>query len=85
MANKIINSPTLKADLEAECLRAGVEEKQMIRDVQTRWNSTAELIQRALDLKEPLKALIVKQEYNKPCGIRLAWFQLSNVEWDLLE
>lgn len=45
----------------------------------------AELVQHALDLKEPLKALVVKGEHNKPRSVRLTRFRLSSVEWDLLE
>jgi hypothetical protein len=55
----------------------------MIRDVSTRWNSTAELIQRALELKEALKALVLMTEHNKPRGVRLKRFQLSPTEWIL--
>jgi hypothetical protein len=57
----------------------------MIRDVSTRWNSTAELIQRALELAPALKILIVKAEYNKPGrGVQLKRFQLSPEEWNLM-
>ena len=57
----------------------------MIRDVSTRWNSMAELIQWALELFPALKILIVKAEYNKPgCGVQLKHFQLSPEEWKLL-
>lgn len=57
----------------------------MIRDVPTRWNSTAELIQRALELAPALKILVVKAEHNKPGrGVRLKRFQLSPDEWKLL-
>ena len=38
----------------------------MVYDVPTRWNSTAELTQRALELSPALKILVVKAEYNKP-------------------
>jgi hypothetical protein len=57
----------------------------MIRDVSTRWNSTAELVQRALELKNALKILVVKADHNKPRGIRLARFTLSEDEWVLLK
>ena len=43
----------------------------MVRNVPTRWNSTAELIGRALELREPLKLLVIMQEYNKPRGVHL--------------
>jgi hypothetical protein len=59
--------------------------KKMIRDVATRWNSTVEMIQRALHLAPALKILVIKAEHNKPgCGVRLARFKLSPEEWQLL-
>jgi hypothetical protein len=57
----------------------------MIRDVSTRWNSTAELIQRALELKEALDILVVNAEHNKTRGVRLRRFRLSSNEWVVLE
>lgn len=56
----------------------------MIRDVPTRWNSTAELVGRALKLRDALKLLVIMEDYNKPRGVRLRRFQLSSEEWDLL-
>lgn len=58
----------------------------MIRDIVTWWNSTAELVQRGLELSSTLKILCVKAEYNKfGCGGRLARFQLSPEEWRVFE
>lgn len=57
----------------------------MVCDVSTRWNSTAELTQHALELSLALKILVIKAEYNKPGrGVRLKCFQLSPDEWNLL-
>lgn len=56
----------------------------MIRDVSTRWNSTALMLERALELREALKLLVVMEEHNKPRGVRLSRFKLSKEEWDLL-
>ena len=56
----------------------------MIRDVSTRWNSTAELIQRALELEEALKILVLMEAHNKSQGVRLRRFRLTLEEWDLL-
>jgi hypothetical protein len=82
---KIANSPTLLEDLESCCGEVKIEPKKMIRDVPTRWNSTAEMLQRALQLAPALKILIVKAEYNKTGrGVRLRRFQLSSEEWKLL-
>jgi hypothetical protein len=64
---------------------AKIEPKKMICDVSTRWNSTAEMIQRALYLAPALKMLIIKAEHNKPGhGVCLACFKLSSGEWQLL-
>jgi hypothetical protein len=56
----------------------------MIRDVSTRWNSTALMLERALELWEALKLLVVMEEHNKPRGVCLSRFKLSKEEWDLL-
>lgn len=56
----------------------------MIRDVSTRWNSTALMLERALELREALKLLVVMEEHNKPRGVHLSRFKLSKEEWDLL-
>ena len=57
----------------------------MICDVSTQWNIMAELVQRALKLKNALKILVVKADHNKPRGVRLARFMLSEEELVLLK
>jgi len=56
----------------------------MIRAVSTRWNTTAELISCAKDLRLALNLLVNMEQHNKSCGVRLKRFQLSTQEWDLL-
>ena len=56
----------------------------MVRDVLTRWNSTASMLERALQLREALKLLTVMEHHNRARGTRLARFKLSKDEWDLL-
>jgi len=56
----------------------------MVRDVSTRWNSTASMLERALQLREALKLLTVMEQHNRARGARLARFKLSKDEWDLL-
>lgn len=56
----------------------------MVRDVATRWNSTAELIGRVIELCEALKFLVIMPEHNKTRGVRLKRYQLSAAEWLLL-
>jgi hypothetical protein len=57
----------------------------MVRDVATRWNSTAELIERAILLREALNLLVNFEQHNKPRSARLKRFQLTKQEWELLE
>ena len=57
----------------------------MVRDVATRWNSTAELLERALQLREALNLLVISEQHNRPRSARLKHFQLSKQEWDLLD
>ena len=56
----------------------------MVRDVATRWNSTASMLERALQLWEALVLLVGMAQHNKPRGARLNRFKLTKPEWDLL-
>lgn len=56
------------------CETLGVDKKHMIADVLTRWNSTAELVQCALELRDALDQLVLMLEFNKPKGICLERF-----------
>jgi hypothetical protein len=57
----------------------------MIRSVATRWNTTSELIGRALQLREPLNLLVNLEQHNRAGrGARLHRFKLSRQEWELL-
>lgn len=57
----------------------------MVRDVATRWNSTAEMVGRALELHEALNLLVISEYHNRPHSARLRRFQLTKPEWHLLE
>ena len=85
LAKRIFNSPTIRADLENACLKSKIKSVQMVRDVATRWNSTAELLGRALQLREALNLLVILEHHNRPRSARLRRFQLTKSEWDLLE
>ncbi|KAJ6583753.1 hypothetical protein B0H10DRAFT_1688795, partial [Mycena sp. CBHHK59/15] len=61
-----------------------VTPRLMIRDVATRWNSTAMLLQRAIELRDALKLLVVMEEHNRARGARLRRVQLSTDEWSVL-
>lgn len=74
----------IRADLEIQCKTAKITPQLMIWDVATRWNSTASLLERALQLREALMLLVGMEQHNKPRGARLNRFKLSKAEWDLL-
>jgi hypothetical protein len=57
----------------------------MVRDVATRWNSTAKLLERALQLHEALNLLVISEQHNQPRSAHLKRIQLSKNEWELLE
>ena len=57
----------------------------MVRDVATRWNSTTELLERALQLRDALNLLVIAEQHNRPRSVRLKHFQLVKQEWELLE
>jgi len=84
LAKQIFNSPTIRADLEAACIKSKIKPLLMVRDIATRWNSTAELLGRALQLREALNLLVISEQHNRPRSARLKRFQLSKQEWDLL-
>ena len=56
----------------------------MVRSVQTRWNSLADAIRRALDLRAALEKLLSLPKYQKGKA-RLTKYKLSEAEWMLLE
>ena len=85
LAQKIVHSSMIKEDLVTCCEKTGIKPVLMIRDVPTRWNSTAALIQQSLDLKPVLKVLVIMKKYNKARGVRLMRFQLREDEWAILE
>ena len=57
----------------------------MVRDVATQWNSTAELLGCALQLRKAINLLVISEHHNRPCSARLRRFQLTKPEWDLLD
>ena len=85
LGKRIFNSPTIRADLESACVKIKIQPRLMVRDVAMRWNSTAELLERALQLREALNLLVISEHHNRPRSARLKRFQLSKAEWDLLD
>ncbi|KAJ3510755.1 hypothetical protein NMY22_g15875 [Coprinellus aureogranulatus] len=54
------------------------------KDVSTHWNSTAELSQSGLGLCPALDRLVVQTEFNKPSGVCLCHFWLTEEEWKII-
>ena len=57
----------------------------MVRDVAMRWNSTAVLLERALQLRDGLNLLVIAEQHNRPLSVCLKRFQLMKQEWELLK
>jgi hypothetical protein len=75
----VFHSPTLRDALEATCLEIGIKPQSFIRPVATRWNSLAEVLQRALVLEEAINSLCDRHEFNNRT-MRLRSFILSDDE-----
>ena len=84
LGKKIFNSPTLQEDFRVCCEWSKVKPKLMLCAVVTRWNTMAELLGRALELREPLNLLVHLEQHNRLRGVRLLRFKLSKNEWELL-
>jgi len=53
---KIRSSPQRREIFEKQCNKYNIEHKNLILDVETRWNSTLAMLRRALEYKKPLLA-----------------------------
>jgi hypothetical protein len=85
LAKCICNSPMLHVDLPSTCNKCKIKPLLMVCDVATRWNCTAGLLERALQLCEALNQLVVSEHHNRPRSAHLRRFQLSKNEWELLD
>lgn len=77
------NSPTLEDELEQACDFVKIPRKTMIRPVDTRWNTFADVIPCALELRPALERVMSHPKHSKGKG-NLARLKLSSVEWGLL-
>jgi hAT family C-terminal dimerisation region len=74
---KVRDSPQRRQRFARHCTGAGASSKTLIADVRTRWSSTHAMIERALELREPLDAMALTTE--------LTNYGLEAEEWQLLE
>jgi hAT family C-terminal dimerisation region/BED zinc finger len=75
---KVRDSHKGRSRLAAQCTAANINAKGLVLDVKTRWNSTYAMVERALELREPLGITL------GACK-DLASYQLTDNEWQLLE
>jgi hAT family C-terminal dimerisation region/BED zinc finger len=74
---KIRSSPQRREMFARQCGFSGVPVKGLVADVKTRWNSTFAMIERALEMREPLDNTVdADRELRK--------YQLAGDEWTLL-
>lgn len=62
-----------------------IHSEVLVRSVATRWNTVAAVIERALELQEVLADLCDMAQFNKPRGVRLRRFILTEDNWTLLD
>jgi hypothetical protein len=66
LTKRIFNSPTICANLEIAYTKSNTKPALMVHDVVTQWNSTSELLERALLLHKALTVLVGLEQHNKP-------------------
>jgi uncharacterized protein YukE len=57
----------------------------MVWNVVRQWNSTAELLARALELRKALNMLVNSEQHNRARSAGLQQFKLLSDEWELLK
>lgn len=82
---KVWNSPTVRAELETLAVDSKLACKVLVRSVKTRWNTVVEVLNRAVTMKSVLGELCDKAQFNKPRGIRLQRYVLTEEEWLVIE
>ena len=66
------------------CVRAKIETKQIRRSVPTRWNSVADMLNSALDIRPAPEKLVDLDRHNQVAKTRLRRFKLTLEEWKIL-
>ena len=75
---KVRDSPQRRKKFARQCTHSGISPKELILDVPTRWSSTYAMIERALELRDPLDAMAALEQ-------GLTEYKLTPRAWQLLE
>jgi len=75
---KVRESPLRRERFADQCGYNGIRPKELVIDVRTRWNSTCDMIERALELRKPLDKMT-------ELDADLHRYKLTDGEWNLLK
>lgn len=71
---KIRSSPQKRERFFAQCAVAGLKQVQLIINVPTRWGSTSDMIERAIELREAIDTMAMTDK-------EMQYIQISESEW----
>lgn len=84
LSKKVWHSPSIRTELARLATEAKVGSRVLLRSVKTRWNTVTEVLERALEMREVLGHLCDSIQFNKPKGVRLRRFALTDRDWELV-
>ena len=85
LSTKVWNNVTVRAELARLAKDAELNSEVLVRSVKTRWNTVADVLERAIDMQEVLEELCDMAQFNKKTGVRLRRFLVADEEWIILD